>query len=336
MKYAAVIRIGLGTGILSDPSDESWHMIEFDNEYKHEWRFNKSGDFDVVVGLFEDAKQALKYAKKLYISVLYMILHTGLSIKVSGCEEYGDPFHKDDEGPFIRNVIDSFRSNYIGDEPFFIWGLQDHGVDYGIGIYEVVNTIEECKKRAFDFGHTIGTFKTPQAQFLDFFKIEELKNNLFSFSEKSQEILFTLLNASTFQNLGMEMTIYCGILEHLAPTEKKSEEEQKLIDELVAIIKSSDLDSEKKSQMASFLETGRTQSSRQRCKNLANKYCKENYGGYKTSKIIGAAYSIRSKYSHGETNIYYIKEAEFMKCVVMDVIRGMFSEDELKLCINSK
>ena len=320
MKYAAVVRVGIEVGDFADPPDESWHTLDCQNDYMHEWRFTKSGDFDVVVGSFEDPKQALEYAKRLYISVLYMALYSGYSICKSGCDEYGEP-NRYNEGEFMKDRI--------GNEPFYIQSLRDYGACYGICIFEVKNSIEECKERAFYPNSIHFDILSYHSQTLSHFNIDVLRKNRFSFSKESQEILHSLVNASTFHEIGIEMTIYCGILEHLAPTEVKSEEELELIDELVDKIETSNLDPEKKQQMKNYLEMGRTQSSRQRCKNLASKHCREKYGKYKTNKIIGTAYNIRSRYAHGDTEIHDIEGAEYMKSVVMDVVWGVFSGDKV-------
>ena len=205
MKYVAVISVCFEVGELTDPSDESWHMIDYHNEYIHEWRFTKCGDFDIVVGLFDDAKQALVYAKRLYVSVLYMAMYSGCTLRESGCEYYGDS---------VLYNKDPFKKDQIDDEPFYINTLKDYGVQYGFSVYEVQNSIEECKERAFGLRDGLLSVTTPQSQILSFLNIEVLRKNLFSFSKNSQEVLYTLLNASTFHEVGIEMTIYCGILEH--------------------------------------------------------------------------------------------------------------------------
>lgn len=45
MKYVAVISVCIEVGELTDPSDEKLHTIDYHNEYIHEQRFTKSGDF---------------------------------------------------------------------------------------------------------------------------------------------------------------------------------------------------------------------------------------------------------------------------------------------------
>lgn len=123
------------------------------------------------------------------------------------------------------------------------------------------------------------------------------------------------------------MTIYCGLLEHLAKDARKENEVQDEIDALVEHVNESVLSFENKSQLLQYLETGRNQSARQKCRKLIERYANKHYGDYPAKKVFDTAYSLRSKFSHGEI-VQYDVMASYIKNIVLDVIAGFMCEKE--------
>lgn len=125
------------------------------------------------------------------------------------------------------------------------------------------------------------------------------------------------------------MTIYCGILESLAICKKKNNSVIKEINYLKEHVEHSKLLQNDKNQLLNFLETGKSASSRQKCKDLIKKYSKKTYRGISASKIFDEAYNLRSQFSHGYSVTYDdVHYSYLIKLLVLDVIKNYILENE--------
>ena len=154
-------------------------------------------------------------------------------------------------------------------------------------------------------------------------------NIFFFYSRKAQELFRVieyadLIGAGEF---GMQMTLYCGLLEHLAEDREKDEDVLQIIDVLLCVVNGSGLSSEKKLSLSNFLMTGKKVSARQKCNDFIRRYAPGNYYGYTSKKIFEDAYSCRSAYSHG-SEVELRMPAYYFKYVLLDIIKGYMQEKQ--------
>jgi len=143
------------------------------------------------------------------------------------------------------------------------------------------------------------------------------------YDSESQRLLKTVLQADSVYDIGLQMTLYCGLLENLAPENGKEIEVISVIDQLVEYIKNTKLSESQKNSLENYLCIGKKESSRKRCLMLSELYAKPKYGQYNTKDILNDAYGIRSAYSHGaDCSNKYSGPAPYMKLVVLDIISG--------------
>ena len=157
--------------------------------------------------------------------------------------------------------------------------------------------------------------------------LSDIDTGYFSYNRDVHDLFESIELAENAHSFGVRMTIYCGLLEHLAKDERKDGEVQSVLSDLVACVEGSTLSKENKAQLLQYLERGRNQSAGQKCKKLIKQYAHDNYGNYSAKKILDKAYSLRSKFSHGEI-VEYDFMASYMKLIVLDVIKGYMCEKE--------
>lgn len=316
MPYVAHAGVGLKDDVSTYQKDE-WHFIKKINNIEYRWRLRKDLTYEVAAGLFDDGKTALACAKQMYVTLLYALLKGGFLIKVSGCDSYEPRFYCEEEGD---------KKSFFENEIFFFGNKKICEGQYGPGVHEVENSIDELKGYEFFDTDLLISWDSK----LDFDNVDEYE---FTYSRRAQKLLSSVLLAENSADYGMKMTIYCGILEHLSEDGNKSDAMLQKIDELIASVNDSDLGASDKQQLTNFLNGGKKKSSRQKCKELIKKYVKEQYGEHKAIDIFSDAYGVRSTFSHGdEINLDRDDRSKYIKFVVLDVIKGFILEQERKEC----
>lgn len=292
-----------------------WHFIKQKGGIEYRWKFCNDFTYHIIAGVFESPTDALQCAKQLYVSLFYDLVWNGHSIADAGCNSYKTRLFHDEE-PEVKG--------YNGDESFFFWTKCYQGGKLGPGVFEVDQSIDEFDEYRFIDGSLTIICESD----LSFEKVDAY---YFSYCREAQEYFNTIMLAENAFEYGMKMTIYCGLLEHLAENRDKEPDILCILDELVKYVEGSSLPSEKKDSLKNFLNTGRKVSANQKCIALCERYAKQNYGGYTFKKIVGAAYSIRSAFAHGGNwEKRYSKCAAYIKFVVLDVIKNYMKEKENK------
>ncbi len=306
MPYVAHVAIKLKEDLLNCPKNE-WHCKKNDNNIEFRWRLLPCKAFEVIAGIFHDKYEALKYAKQLYVAVIYRILCTPIQIQYVGCETY--------ESRFCDENADN--------ELFFLGCQKHYGSFWGLGVYEVNASIDEFDDYNFEYAEleSVGVGID-----FDFDNIDEY---VFTYSKDSQHLLSAVLRADDFFDIGMQMTIYCGLLEFMATDNLKEEVVINEINELKKHVVDSNLSNKQQENLLNFLELGKNISAGQKCRTLIEKYAKPTYGEYAAKKIFKDAYSSRSSFSHGEkTDDRIPKTLWYMKYLVLDVIKGYILDKE--------
>lgn len=306
MKYVAHAAVRLQDGIL-DEQKNRWFHIKTVADIEYRWRVCGDRFCEVVAGSFEDKFEALRCAKKMQVTLLYATIGRQISLENAVPYNYAPDLDSDKTGSI----------EYEGSIFHRIRCIQRFA---GPGVFEVDNSIDE-----FDDYHPLSlSISTSSTVFIDLYDIDI---GSFSYNREVHDLFQSIELAENAQNFGIRMTIYCGLLEHLAKDELKDAQIQSVISELVAHVEESSLLKENQSQLVQYLEAGRNQSARQKCKKLIEQYAHENYGPYSAKKILDRAYSFRSKFSHGEM-VQYDVMASHMKFIVLDVIKGYMCEKE--------
>lgn len=312
MLYVAHAGVKLKTDSTNCEKDV-WHYIKTVDNIEYRWRLRKNLTYEVVAGTFSDPKDALTCAKQIYITLLYNILKSFYEISDSGCDMYEQRFYQEEYGNF---------DEFIKNEKFFFWNKNMIGGQYGPGVYEVDGSLDDFDNYKFEY------IEWSQASDSDL-SIDNIDEYIFTYSKESQALLNSVILAENSLEYGMKMTVYCGILEHLAVDGMKSDAVQNEIDKLIDHVEQSQLSKEEKEQLTGFLKNGKLKSSRQKCKELVRKYAKPEYGKHKAEKIFSDAYTARSIFSHGEKIDYRSNDtSHYIKYVVLDVIKGYIREKE--------
>ena len=312
MPYVAHAAFPLNTGI--PPADKGfWRTIKRINGIEYRWKFAQDCSCHVLAGVFDDPNVALACAKQIHVTLFYELLRHGFGIAGEYCGPYW-------ERPLFHPELEPTIEGYDGNETFFFWNKHYIGRWTGPGAFEVTRSIDEFDDYQFmDVEITgYGSWR------LDLANIDQ---RLFEYCHEAQDYLDTILLAENAGDDGLQMTIYCGLLDHLSESEDKDSDTLEVIDQLIECVEESSLPSANKSSLKSLLNSGRKVSSRQQCRNLCAKYAKPFYDGHPCKKIIDDAYGLRSAFSHG-TNTRYAGSlcSTYMKFVVLDVVENYMKE----------
>jgi len=287
-----------------------WYKIKQVNDLRYHWRISDDRVYEVVCELFANKEQALVAAKSIYVTMLYNLLNKEIGIENAGCEFYA------------RSLFIPGMDGNIEDYPesSFYWTPKRQGGDIGPGVYEVPESFEDYDRV---YGDTLR--EEIDSAYIDIpvLDFQNYDTSPFEFSKKIQPMLYTIVQAEAVFGIGLRMTLYCGLLEHMAEDQLKQPEIISEIDLLIKHVNSSCLPSEDKRTLASFIGLAKYLSAKQKCLLLCEKYAKEEYGGVSTKEIFNDAYSIRSSFSHGdECNGRYSGPGSYIKFVVLDVLAG--------------
>lgn len=301
----------------SNCQKNEWHFIKSIEGIEYKWRLSDDLTYDVIGGLYSDRKAALDCAKRLYVAVLFDFLRAGISIADAGCESY--------ESSLYVEEIDGDYNEWIENEKYFFCSKEEQGTGKtGPGVFEAENDIEEYADYQF---YEASLQISWDGGNLDF---ENVDTCLFDYTRETQKLLNTVVVADSVLDFGLRMTLYCGLLEHLAGKTQKEPEVLQALDQMIEMVDGLSLTSEQKNSLRHYLDNGKGKSSSQQIKALCRKYAKPEYYRYKTDSIINKAYSARSKYSHGN-KCSYSNEAALIKQVVLDVLQSYLKEkDEQK------
>ena len=301
----------------------NWHFIMQRADIEYRWRISDDFKYEVIAGVFSNPNEALRCAKQMYVSLFFRLIGNNYKLADAGCSIY-ETRYGNDGVPDIEG--------YDGDESFFFWGKHYQSDRLGPGVFEVENSLDEFDKLYKSLKCTFTFFHETD---LSFRNIDEY---VFLYNRKAQECFQTILLAENAIELGMKMTIYCGLLEHLSHSSSKDPDVLLVFDQLEKYVDVSGLSTEKKNSIKNYLKQGRTESASHRCLVLCEKYAKSNYGNVSCKKIIGEAYSIRSAFSHGENceDRYNSCATSYIKHVVLDVVRGIMIEQERQAELTSQ
>ena len=306
MKYIAHAAVRLQNGIL-DEQRNKWFQIKTVGNIEYRWRVCRDRFCEVIAGVYDDKFDALRCAKRMQVTLLYATLGKYTSLEDAVPSNYS-------------HDLDSDESGIIEDGESVFHSIRARQRFPGPGVFQVNNSLDEFD----DYQPLTVTITTSSTVYLDLSNIDV---GTFSYNRDVHDLFQSIEVAENANNFGIRITIYCGLLEHLAKDARKEDEVQSEIDALVNHVNESCLSKENKSQLLQYLETGRNQSARQKCKTLIAQYANESYGGYPAKKILDIAYSLRSKFSHGE-QVRYDMAASYLKFIVLDVIQGYMREKE--------
>ena len=291
-----------------------WCLLSQHEGLRFHRRIGENNSYEIACELFEDRSQALLAAKYMYTMMLYNLLYNGIGIAIGGCSHY--------EKRLYVPQIDGDDTDFA--ENSFFWTPKLIGGGIGVDVYEVPESFQEFDeiyKVIYKMcGGERSFYSSDDARKLEF---NNYSSSPFLYDKESQKLLDTMIQADSVFDIGLQMTLYCGVLEHLAPECNKEDTVTSLIDQLVEHVNCSQLPDDQKTSLRNYLKFGKKESSRKRCLMLCRKYAKEQYGSYKTEDIFEDAYSIRSAYSHGaDCSNRYSGPAPYIKLVVLDVIIG--------------
>lgn len=307
MGFVAYAAVKLQNGIL-DEQKNKWAHIKTVENIEYRWRVCGDRFCEVIAGVFEDKFDALRCAKKMQVVLLYATLGRYTPVKEAVPSYYASDLDSDQTGE-INNGEQIFHS------------LRARQRFAGPGVFEVSHSIDEID----EYQPVSISISTSSTVFLD---LSDIDRGYFAYNRDVHDLFQSIEVAENAHNFGIKMTIYCGLLEHLAKDERKNEETQEEINALIEHVKNSSLSDGSRAQLVQYLETGRNLSARQKCRKLIERYADIMYGDYPAKQILERAYSLRSKFSHGEL-VRYDVIAAHMKCIVLDVIKGYMCEKEI-------
>lgn len=287
-----------------------WCLLSQQNGLRFHRRIGKNNSYEIACELFEHRAQALCVAKNMYTMMLFNLLYKGIHIADGGCTFY--------EKRLYDPKIDGDGSDYA--ENTFFWTPKYIGGGIGVDVYEVPGSFEEFDEIYKGLGLELSVSTRRHGLELEF---NNYGASPFLYDRESQKLLDIVIQADSVYDIGLQMTLYCGLLEHLAPECNKEDAVISLLDQFVERVNDSQLPNNQKASLTNYLNIGKNESSRKRCLMLCSKYAKEQYGEHKTKDIFEDAYSIRSAYSHGaDCSNRYSGPAPYIKLVVLDVIKG--------------
>ena len=218
MPYIAHIGIQLSSDICSYSHEKGkWYPIKTVDGIEYRWRFCKDQIYDAIAGIFEDKYDALLKAKQMYITLFYSFIFGNLSIKDAGCEFYAECYSDEER--------DNISKNHQESEACFFWNKKYQGGQLGPGVFEVENSLDEFEEYKFtsiEIGNII--------HYKDNLEFDNINKVIFAYCEEAQKYLNTFLLAENATDIGMKMTIYCGLLEHLSDAPNKDSDTLSVID----------------------------------------------------------------------------------------------------------
>ena len=313
MPYIAHVGVQLSTEYTAYEKNH-WYYIKEAHGLRYHWRINDCDVYEVVCELFSNKELALLGAKYIYVTVLYNLLYHEIGISYAGCNYYAK-----------RLCIDKDKENYP--EGTFFWTPTYIGGGFGPDVYEVPESFEDFDKlykNLCSISKDTRILIQDTEPALDF---DNYDKGYFMYNTMTQPFLYTIVQADSIFEIGLRMTLYCGLLEHMAEDKLKHPSVLSEIESLIEHVKSSSLSQEDKSSLVTYLQLGKSISAKQKCRLLCQKYAKDHYGPHTTKQILDDAYSIRSAFSHGEDcSQRYSGPAPYIKLIVLEVLIGYVND----------
>lgn len=321
MSYLARCAVILENDI-SDLKKNTWHNYQLDPRYKI--RLKDDLCFEVICEPFDDKFEALSCAKIMYVSLIYYLLKHDFTIVNNGCCSYSN-----------CNIHELGTPLEIDEEKLFVYSPDNHNHYTGLGVFELPNSTDD-----FDALYSFSEISVSICKNGSLLKRFNPTKKVFSYNSDVETLLYDLIEADGAGSLGLKMTKYCGLLEHIAgmcvKRKTKDDDVISVIDKLIKQTKESGLDKEKSKQIVNCLNNAKTQSSQNKCREVIKKYANEEYGDYKAEDIFKEAYKIRSTYSHGNKTPLFSLKADQIKFILLDVIEGYMHEKENGKCPNNQ
>ena len=287
------------------------------NDKKCYWRIEEDGIIEFVLGYYEDRFKALEDGKKLYFNILYD-LHRNEHSYALGDNSYITKMYHEDRGYSVKE----FNKN----EEWFFNNKKFRSNFLGLYVFEIDDSINDYDKYYKSYTGNIYVINNKPFNFLN--RITKLDDS-YKYSKKNQEI-FNLVRLAEETDENSQILLLCQALEIMGEEKNKTEEEINLLNQLIKEVKESNLANEQKESLKGMLEAGKKISSRRKCKNLIEKYCKIEYKGFNKFEIFKEAYTLRSSIIHGDKiqndNIYYIDSC--LKIMVLDILKEWSKDDK--------
>ena len=186
----------------------------------YHWRINDQCIYEVACELFENKQTALIAAKYIYVTVVYNLLKKDIRIKDAGCQFY-------EKSLFIPGV-DGNIEDYP--ESSFFWTPNCIGGGIGPDVYQVPNSFEDYDELYSNSFFDLKVSVSRNGLLLDF---DNYDKSPFIYSKMVQPLLNTIVQADSVWEIGLQMTLYCGLLEHMAEDKPKHPKVLSEIDLLV-------------------------------------------------------------------------------------------------------
>lgn len=293
-----------------------WYPLKTIHNIQYRWRFTSDFKYEVICGTFAKKEHAEIIAKYTFTTVLYNLLRKDFAIDDDCCWLWGDEFYCEE--------IDGDHDRFI--DNLFLY--EDRNKVYrqtNVFVIPVEHTLDDFK------GLTFNSSEGKTSVTGDELSFDNYDKSFFQYCKEGQQLYHTIILADNTDNLGIKMTLYCGILEHLVNDYEKDQAVIEEIDKLIQHVDESDLSNDQKRSLKEYLKIGKKVSSRQKCREFVKKYGREKYGNYSSKQIINAAYDIRSAFSHGSCcDNMYGTPAGYMKAVILEVINNYMHEKDVK------
>lgn len=295
---------------------DKWYPLKTIHGIQYQWRFTSDFKYEVVCGTFAKKEHAEIVAKYTFTTVLYNLLRKDFAIDDDCCRLWGDEFYREeidgDYGRFIDNLFLFEERNKVYRQT-------------NVFVVPVEHSLDDFKGLSFSSNEGTTIVIDDELSFDNYDK------SFFQYCKEGQQLYHTIIMADNTKNLGIKMTLYCGILEHLVKDYEKDQAIIEEIDELIKHVEESDLSRDQKQSLKGRLNDAKKVSSRQKCRDFVKKYGREKYGNYTGNQIINSAYDIRSAFSHGSNcDNMYDTPAEYMKAVVLEVINNYMHEKDVR------
>lgn len=295
---------------------DKWYPLKTIHNVECRWRFTTGSRYEVICGVFATQECAETIAKYMFTTVLFNLLINNIPIDDECCRFWGDEFNLDGLEERYRKCINN---------TFYYSGTNQVYIQTNLFVIPVAKTIDDFS------GLPLATREGSISNDGDVLSFNNYNISYFKFNKEGQQLYHTIIMADNTDNLGIRMTLYCGILEHLVNDYEKDQAVIQEIDKLMQHVEDSDLSKEEKHSLKEYLKNGKKASSRQKCRDFVKKYGREKYGKYTSNQIINAAYDIRSTFSHGSScDNMYGTPAYYMKSVVLEVINNYMHEKDVK------
>ena len=314
MKYIAHAGIKVDTE-LSSFEKENWYSIKNVNGIEYRWRFTQDFICDVIAGPFSDKATALTCAKRMFVSMFYLLEGSQFAIiNDAGCGIY--------EPRFFDAETDVSEDLFLSTEGYFFFDKRYKSFHLGPGVYEVESEMSEVlNNKCLE-----ATWYLSYDNELDVSRVDEY---LFTYCKEACEYLNGIILADKIISIGLQTNIYCAIIESFSKKSEKSKDFLDVIDKMYELASKAQLENDEKQALLNDLDAGRFEGARKSCYLVCEKYARKKYGIYECKRIISDAYSVRSQFSHGaKEKKHYPDSIKYLKIVVLDVLKNYFREKE--------